>query len=172
MNADRQPGCTRKPKLHREKFPLEGTPLRVFFPVVVEADLADRDDLRMLCPCEELLLHLVRRRAGALRVNADGSVERGIALCVCNCLRGRRHRIAHADDLPDARLCRACDRLGQIICESLVIKMSMCVDQLHHHSVSIRGNNCSAVPTAWPSGRPPHAASESCTASKSVAKPS
>ena len=147
MDADGQPGRTRKAELGDEKLPLDGTDLRVLLPVIVEPDLADRDDLGVLCPCEELRPLPIRQYACVLGMDADGGIEGRIRLRICNCLCRCRHCIAHADDLPHPRRLCARDHRRAVLIIALVIEMGMGVNE-RHHTISMRGNSCSAVPTA------------------------
>ena len=147
VDADGQSRRARHIELRAEKFALHGARLRVFLPVVVEPDLADGDNLRMLCPREELRTIRVCERCGALGVDADGGVECGICLRIGDHLRGCRHRIAHADDLHDACRLGTRNHLRAVFVIALIIEVGVRINEWRHFSISMRGKSCSAVPT-------------------------
>ena len=171
VDADGQSRRACNAELHDKELALHGTRLRIFLPVVVQSDLPNRDHLRMLRPREQLRTLRIRQHTRALGMDADSGVERGILLRIGDHLCGRRHRISHADDLCNPRLGGTRNHLRTVFVVALIVEMGVRINVYGAHT-SMRGKSCSAVPTACPSGVPPHAASESCTAAKSDVKPS
>jgi hypothetical protein len=86
MEQDGLPDGPRQPELGDERGPLDGPGREVA--VVVEPDLADRDDPRRAREQGDPLEARLIRRAGIVRMDADGGVDVGLR-------RGegdRRHR--------------------------------------------------------------------------------
>ena len=147
MDADGKTRLARQMQLCGEEFALGKATVGILFPIVVEANLADGDDLRMPRPREETVAHLIRQRSGLLGVNADSGVECGMCLGIRHDLRGRFHGVPHTDDARHARRRRAGDCLRQIVRELLIIEMRVRVEKYAAHTISIRGKSCFAVPT-------------------------
>ena len=147
VDTDGQTRRTRHIELCAEKFTLHGALRRILLPIVVKTDLSDSDNLRMLCPREELRTLRIRQHTRALGVHTDGGVEHGILLRIRHHPRGRRHRVPHADDLRDPRLGGACNHLRTVIIVAFVIQMRVRINECRHFSVSMRGKSCCAVPT-------------------------
>ena len=80
VDADGHVQLTREVELADEDAALEFAPFRILFPVIVEADLADGDDLWHVRPAREDVVLARGHLKGFLRMDADAGVETVVGL--------------------------------------------------------------------------------------------
>ena len=133
VDADRHVQLAREVELPDEDAALQGATILILLPVIVEADLADGNDLRHVRPARKDIVLARGHLKGLLRVDADTGVEALIGLGqVDSPLRGLE-RVAHVDHARDANGSGSLHRLLDIRLELRVIEMRVRVDEFDAH---------------------------------------
>ena len=101
--------------------------------MVVEADLADGEDLGMRGEVGEARERFVRRFRGVVRVDADSRIDEGVALGEAERYLEVGRAVARADgeQARDARGERAFDGLLAIFVELRVVEVAVGIDEGH-----------------------------------------
>ena len=99
--------------------------VRLFVPVVVETDLADRDDFWIIYVNFKFFDHLIREIPDLVRMQADRPVDKIIPLCQDDDLIKAFRRRADINDPPDSGLRERLKQLLTVRIESLVIIVHM-----------------------------------------------
>ena len=135
VDADGQIELAREIELAHEDRALQRALLLVLLPVVVEADLADGDDLLLRCPRGEPIVVGRRHRLRFFRMDADRGVDRLESFGERDAARRGSEVVPHRDDLHDAIRAGTRDDLFPVRIKLLAVEMRMRVDQLHHFTL-------------------------------------